>query len=128
LSAANAGAASSQSIASGNGYAEFTASETNKTRSVGLTHNTSVTGYQHVEYGIFLGNDGSISVHEGVAVFGVFGTYTTGDVLRVAVEGGVVKYRKNGTLLRTSTVAPTLWATIPMGRNLEDHALKANQW
>src|SRR6185437_8838020 len=32
---------------------------------------------------------------------------TTGDVLRVAVEGGVVKYRKNGTLLRTSTVAPT---------------------
>jgi hypothetical protein len=28
----------------------------------------------------------------------VFGTYTTGDTLRVAVEGGVVKYRKNGTL------------------------------
>ena len=28
-------------------------------------------------------------------------------MLRVAVEGGVVKYRKNGTLVYTSTVAPT---------------------
>jgi RHS repeat-associated protein len=35
------------------------------------------------------------------------GTVTGTDVLRVAVEGGVVKYRKNGTLLYTSSVAPT---------------------
>ncbi len=34
-------------------------------------------------------------------------TYATGDKLRVAVEGGVVKYRKNGTLIYTNTVAPT---------------------
>jgi hypothetical protein len=49
----------------------------------------------------------SSQVYEAGALRGTFGTYTTGDVLRVAVEGGVVKYRKNGTLLYTSTVAPT---------------------
>jgi RHS repeat-associated protein len=102
----NAGARSSQSIASGDGYVEFTASETNKKRTMGLTDNTSVTGYQHIDYGILLGETGQITIHEGVAVYGVFGTYTTGDTLRVAVEGGVVKYRKNGALLRTSTLAP----------------------
>jgi RHS repeat-associated protein len=103
----NAGAVSSQSIASGDGYAEFTATETNKRRSMGLTDNTSVTGYQHIDYGFHLGDNGQITIHEGVSVYGVFGTYATGDKLRVAIEGGVVKYRKNGTLLRTSTLAPT---------------------
>src|SRR5688572_21625333 len=54
-----------------------------------------------------IGEDGQITIHEGIGVYGVFGTYTTGDKLRVSIEGGVVKYRKNGTLLRTSTLAPT---------------------
>jgi RHS repeat-associated protein len=103
----NSGASSTQMIASGDGYAEFTAAETNKRRSFGLTTSTTVTGMHLVTYGIHLGDDGSITIHEGVAVYGVFGTYTTGDKLRVAIEGGVVKYRKNGTLLRTSTLAPT---------------------
>jgi RHS repeat-associated protein len=103
----NTGARSTQSIASGDGYAEFTATETNKNRSMGLTNSTSVTSLQHISYGMHLGADGQITIHEGLGVYGVFGTYTTGDTLRVAVEGGVVKYRKNGTLLRTSTVAPT---------------------
>jgi len=101
------GATSSQLIVSGDGYAEFTASETNKKRAVGLTTNTSVIGFVHLSYGMILGDDGTIAINEGVGVYGVFGTYTTGDKLRVAIEGGVVKYRKNGTLLRTSTVAPT---------------------
>lgn len=103
----NAGARSNQSIASGDGYAEFTATETNKKRSMGLTHNTSVTGYQNIDFGIVLSETGQITIHEGAGVYGVFGTYTTGDRVRVGVENGVVKYRKNGTLLRTSTVAPT---------------------
>jgi RHS repeat-associated protein len=101
------GATSSQSIASGDGYAEFTATETNKKRSVGLTSNTSVTTFHHITYGMVLGDNGTITIHEGTGVYGVFGTYATGDKLRVAIEGGVVKYRKNGTLVRTSTLAPT---------------------
>src|SRR5688572_9119174 len=101
------GAISSQSIASGDGYAEFTVTETNKRRSFGLTSNTSVTAYQHISYGMHIAEDGQITIHEGIGVYGVFGTYTTGDKLRVSIEGGMVKYRKNGTLLRTSTLAPT---------------------
>src|SRR5688572_2967882 len=101
------GATSSQMIASGDGYVEFTASETNKKRAMGLTSNTSVTAFQHISFGMILGDNGTITIQEGLLVYGVFGTYATGDKLRVAIEGGVVKYRKNGTLLRTSTLAPT---------------------
>ncbi|HEY5839427.1 MAG TPA: MBG domain-containing protein [Pyrinomonadaceae bacterium] len=103
----NAGAVSTQMISSGDGYVEITASEANKKRAFGLTNNTSVTTYPHNVYGMHLSETGQITIHEGDGVYGVFGTYTSGDVLRVAIEGGVVKYRKNGTLLRTSTLAPT---------------------
>jgi len=34
------------------------------------------------------------------------GTYATGDTLRVGIEAGVVKYRKNGTVVYTSPLAP----------------------
>jgi len=37
---------------------------------------------------------------------GTFGTFVSGDHLRVAVEGGVVRYYRNGTLLYTSSVTP----------------------
>jgi len=50
---------------------------------------------------------GVIYVFESGNNRGTFGTYATGDKLRVAVEGGVVKYKKNGTVFYTSTVAPT---------------------
>ena len=35
------------------------------------------------------------------------GQYAAGDKLRVAVEGGSVKYRKNGALLYESTATPS---------------------
>lgn len=34
-------------------------------------------------------------------------TFAAGDLFKVAVEGGVVKYSKNGVVFYTSTVAPT---------------------
>jgi hypothetical protein len=34
------------------------------------------------------------------------GTFSAGDRFRIAVEGGVVKYFKNSTLVYVSTVAP----------------------
>ncbi len=47
------------------------------------------------------------TVYEKGTSRGAFGTYTTGDKLQVAVESGVVKYKKNGTIFYTSTQAPT---------------------
>jgi len=45
-----------------------------------------------------------ISIYESGNLRGSFGAYAAGDRLKVAVEGGVVKYYRNATLLYTSTV------------------------
>jgi len=49
---------------------------------------------------------GTVYVYEKGVSRGQVGTWVGGDRFRVAIEGGVVKYRKNGTLLYTSTVTP----------------------
>lgn len=102
----NAGAASTQSIASGNGYVEFTASETNTYRMLGLSNGDWNQDYTDIDFAIFLTDSSALQVYEGGVYRGTFGNYTTGDVLRVGVEGGVVKYRKNGVLLYMSSVTP----------------------
>lgn len=104
---ANAGAASTQSLTSGDGYMEYTASETTTDRIIGLSHGDSNQNWDDVDFGLYSTGAGVLQVFEAGVVRGTVGTYATGDVLRVAVEGGVVKYRKNGALLYTSTVAPT---------------------
>jgi RHS repeat-associated protein len=103
----NAGAVSTQTISSGDGYVELTASETTTARMIGLGNGDSNQSYTDIEYAFKLGGGGNLDVWEAGNVIGWVGTYAAGDLLRVAVEGGVVKYRKNGTLLYTSTVAPT---------------------
>lgn len=99
---ADAGAVSQQRITSGSGYFEFTVSETTSLRYVGLTSGTSVIDTAGISYALKLVN-GYAEVRER-------GQYrkdirvTTGDVLRVAVQSGVIKYSKNGTVFYTSTV------------------------
>ncbi|HKO98273.1 MAG TPA: RHS repeat-associated core domain-containing protein, partial [Pyrinomonadaceae bacterium] len=101
----NSGASSTQTIASGDGYVEFTASETTTARMCGLAHSDLDQNYG-IDFALGVWPGGTLYRFE-FGVYSVIGTYATGDVLRVAVEGGVVKYRKNGTLLYTSTVTPT---------------------
>ena len=48
-----------------------------------------------------------VQVYEKGTLRGTFGTFVRGDKLRVSVESGVVKYKKNGVTFYTSTVAPT---------------------
>ena len=110
----NAGAVSSQTINAGDGYVEFTASETNLARMCGLGNGDSGQNYTDIEYAIQLtASDGSngIWIFESGTLRGNFGTYGVGDKFRVAVQGGVVKYYKisgaNQSLLYTSSVAPT---------------------
>jgi RHS repeat-associated protein len=103
----NAGAVSTQTIASGDGYMETTVTETNTHRRIGLSNGDTNQSYDDIDFCLYLNADGTVYINEGATGRGNFGAYATGDVFRVAVEGGVVKYRKNGTLLYTSTVAPT---------------------
>jgi hypothetical protein len=109
LGATNAGAVSTLEIVAGvAGYVEFTASETTTYRMVGLSHGNADNSYPDIDFGIDLsqGGGGRIVVYEKGSRRGDFGSYTTGDVLRVAVEGNVVTYSKNGTALYTSTQVP----------------------
>lgn len=60
-----------------------------------------------MEFAFLPNSDGNLYVFESGVNRGVVSSYTTSDMFRIAVEGGVVKYRKNGTLVYTSTVTPT---------------------
>src|SRR6266404_8308237 len=102
----NAGAVSTQTIASGDGYMEVTATETNTHRRIGLSHGDTNQSWEDIDFCIYLSADGTVYVNEGTNGRGNFGSYAAGDRFRVAVEGGVVKYKKNGTVFYTSTVAP----------------------
>jgi RHS repeat-associated protein len=102
----NAGAASQQRIVSGDGYVEFTAGNNTTWWMCGLSHTNPDWGWSSIDYALFPTNWGHFYIYEKGVYLGDFGPYAAGDVLRVAIEGGVVKYRKNGALVYTSTAAP----------------------
>jgi alpha-tubulin suppressor-like RCC1 family protein len=103
----NAGADSAQAIASLDGYVEVVASERTTHRIFGLSSGAASTDPATVDFGLLLAS-GSLSVQEQGKLRVKLGAFAEGDRLRVAIEGGVVKYRRNGKLLYTSPVAPAL--------------------
>jgi hypothetical protein len=103
----NAGAVSSQEIASGDGYVEVTVGETTTYRMLGLSSGNTDTSYQDIDFAVYLTASGQIGVYEGGTSAGSFGAYLVGDILRVAVVGGEVQYARNGNVFYTSALAPT---------------------
>ncbi len=107
----NAGASSTMAIASGDGYAEMTASETNTDRLFGLSVGDTDQNYNDIDFAIRPYVNGTVYIHESGTNRGSFGSYAVGDKLRVAVESGVVKYYKISggvtTLLYTSGLTPS---------------------
>ena len=104
----NAGAVSAQQLASGDGYVETTVSETNRGRMFGLSSGDTDQGYADIDFAFYMHNASTLFVYEGgTARTASLGTYATGDILKVAIESGVVKYYQNDTLLYTSLVTPT---------------------
>jgi RHS repeat-associated protein len=101
-----AGAASSQAIVSGDGYVELTASETTTSRMIGLSNGDTNQNYPDIDFAAYL-DSGNLCVYEAGSNRGCFSTYVGGNTIRVAVESGVVKYKKNGTVIYTSSVTPT---------------------
>ena len=102
----DAGGISQQAINSGDGYVEFTATETNKERWCGLAVGDMATNPLGIAYCWKLTVAGVAAVRES-GVYKTETTYKTGDRLRVAVTGGIIKYYKNSALIYTSTVKPT---------------------
>jgi hypothetical protein len=72
---------------------------------LGLSRGDSSQNYPDIAFALYLALS-TVQVYEIGVYRGSFGTFVSGDRLRVAVEGGVVKYRKNGALLYTSALAP----------------------
>jgi Big-like domain-containing protein/purple acid phosphatase-like protein len=94
-----------------NGYVQFTASETTTKRGVGLGAANAGTSRDNIAYAISLWDglaNGShyVEVYES-GVYQSSTSYTTGDVFRIGVENGAVKYYRNGVLFYTSTKAPS---------------------
>jgi hypothetical protein len=102
------GGAASWNIVANNGYFQFTASETNTFRMAGLSTTNTDANYTTIQYAFYLVNNGTLRIYQSGVDIGAFGTYTTNDILKIAVEANVVKYYRNATLLYISAVAPTL--------------------
>ena len=102
----DAAGTSQQQIASGDGYLEFTAGATGKIRFCGLTHSVSGTDFTAIDFAIKLTEIGVAEIRENNAYQGET-SYSGSDVFRIAIQGGVVKYYKNGAVFYTSGRAPS---------------------
>ncbi len=104
----DAGATSQQQITSGDGYVEFTASETTTVRVIGLSHANTDSTWGDIDFAIALWNNGGVSIHRNSAYEPCWNiSYATGDLFRIAVESGVVNYYKNGTPICASNAPVT---------------------
>lgn len=101
----NSGASSVQSINS-DGFAEFTTSETNRSKGAGLSVGDTNQDHKDIDFEVLLGNTGKVFIYEFGVLVGQFGTYVAGDVFRVEVVERTVRYYKNGGLLHTSDKVP----------------------
>ncbi len=105
LSGWNAGAVSSLSIRSGDGYVQATIDALNTLRMFGLGNGNDSVHYRDIEFAAYLDDD-TLRVYESGLYKATDGTMAVGDTVRVAVEGGHVKYYHNDRLFYTSTVMP----------------------
>src|SRR5882724_2654108 len=100
----DAGAISQQKITAGDGYAQFTPTLTGPLRTTGLTQSFTIANPGTIAFGIRF--QGTIAeVREGGA-YRADTSFVAGDTFRVAVQSGVVRYSKNGTVFYTSQAAP----------------------
>jgi hypothetical protein len=101
---ADAGAVSSQTIASGDGYVELNVSEITTSRAIGLTRPNIDTGITSMDFALMFRN-ANVEVRENGA-YRTDTAYATGDKFRIAVVNNKVEYRKNGVLFYTSAGTP----------------------
>lgn len=97
-------AVSQQAITSGDGYVEFVAAEFGLRRWVGLMSSWKTVTTDNIDFNIMLGGEAAIFER---GVFKMDLVYKPGDVFRIALSGGIVRYYKNGLLIYTSSQKPS---------------------
>ena len=108
---ADAGAVSKQQITAGDGYFEFTASETGSLRLIGFRSSNRGADRNEIQFAIVLRPGGMAEVRE-LGIRRTNTTYVRGDVFRIAVVAGTIRYYKNGRLLYISGLAPAYPLTV----------------
>jgi len=98
-------AVSQQMIASGNGYLEIVDPNTNKNTRIGLMQSGKSVSAANIDYAIDPCVNSTVSIRE-LGIYRTEKTCQAGDVFRVAVVNGAVKYYKNGAVIYRSRVAP----------------------
>jgi YD repeat-containing protein len=103
-----AGGNSTRAITAGDGYVEWTASQTPSNAVIGLSHGDSSPLPSDIDFGIYQYYTGHflLVVESGVYTYYQSQSLTPGDVLRVEVQGGVVYYKKNGATFHTTSSKP----------------------
>ncbi|MEM9051168.1 MAG: hypothetical protein AAGC47_03855, partial [Bacteroidota bacterium] len=102
------GGAASLNQVGNEGYLEFIATETNRRRMIGLSDTDINSNFNTIDYAFYLQNNTNLTIYENGSNRGTFGTYSTGDTLRIAVENSTIHYYKNGEVVRIAPAAPTL--------------------
>jgi hypothetical protein len=101
----DAGAVSTKGIISADGYVEMVSQDVGSNRLFGLSNGDSTPSYTEIDFAISIVGTQLYLFESGIQKATIF-PHATGDVLRVAVENGVVVYRKNGAVLYTSSSVP----------------------
>jgi len=102
----DSGASSVQSLASGDGYVTAILTNNGGTPIIGLSNGDADKNYVEIDFGILPHYSGGLRIHENGVSIGTFGIYNTNDVIKIAIESGIVKYYKNDVLLYTSLNSP----------------------
>jgi hypothetical protein len=100
----DAGAVSQQTIASGDGYVQFTVPG-GTAATAGLSTGNTGTSPNEIRFGLRFYTNGIVEVRES-GVYKVDFAHAAGAVYKVAVESGKVKYYQNGVLKYTSAAVP----------------------
>ena len=107
----NAGAVSTQRLI-GDGYVEFSTDENNTGKVLGLSAVSNGQNFTEINYAISLGGANQARIYENGIQKGTFsGSYEPGQRYRVSIEGGVVRYYKDGE-------AHSYTGTVPLTHSL----------
>jgi len=102
----DAGAVSRQIIRSGDGAVEFRVDEDDTLLRAGLSRSSGGRRFGNIDFAVRLNGNGRADVMENGAYVGGDTEYRAGDVFRVEVVAGRVRYLKNGQVMHVSQKWP----------------------
>jgi len=100
----NGGAASLQLI-TGDGGVDFLADDTTTYRMAGLSSSNANANYNTIDYALHLRSGGAIYIYESGSYKGNPSSYNVGDRVSVERTGTTIEYKKNGSVIYTSTLS-----------------------